>query len=453
MFLGGGLEDEDLLTCSVTLAASGHPGLLLLDSPKESSYLKDFLAAFRPEQVIPVGAFPDGIPDLEQRLGVKTSPALQWKRGPPTALWKALFPKAERVVVCPAKPRPLLLQAACLSGVLRAPVVVTRGEDGEADAIKRQLKEWESREIFVVGSAADLDLDVPDVRRVPLADEEAVSKAYVQQQLKKGPIPCLVVANPFDGAEGKGGLSPLAPWIALQRRAALVLTNEAGDNVAERVRAALKDADLREADSLIVVASPRAIPMEHRPNPAAGKDKQIAMEPLTPEEANPFTFATGRLFHADRSVVPLMLARPRLLPAKRSQLRALVASNPGGSLPLMEVFSRNTAKELRNGGFSTKTLFGKEVNKKDLRQLLPEQNLFLWEGHYKTLMDEYEFPTWDEPLQPSLVFLQSCLALNEEEALPLLRRGAFGVVGSATLRKLFPLPAGERLASWHSSTH
>ena len=39
-------------------------------------------------------------------------------------------------------------------------------------------------------------------------------------------------------------------------------------------------------------------------------------------------------------------------------------------------------------------------------------------------------PDWDEPTAPSFVFLQSCLALTEEKAQPLLRRGAVGVVGS-----------------------
>src|SRR4051812_30591022 len=88
VFLGGSLREDDLLSFTATLSASGHPGVVLLDSPKASPYLKAFLAAFRPEQVIPVGSFPGGIPDLERRLGVKTSPGLEWKRGPPVPLWK-----------------------------------------------------------------------------------------------------------------------------------------------------------------------------------------------------------------------------------------------------------------------------------------------------------------------------------------------------------------------------
>jgi hypothetical protein len=48
------------------------------------------------------------------------------------------------------------------------------------------------------------------------------------------------------------------------------------------------------------------------------------------------------------------------------------------------------------------------------------------------MVDEFKVPTWTEPLRPSLVFLQSCLALNEAEAQPLLHRGAVALVGSST---------------------
>src|SRR5437868_4673719 len=71
VFLGGGLTDEELLVFTTTIAASGHPGLVLLDSPSERPYLGAFLEAFRPEQVVPVGSFPDGLPGLERRLGKK----------------------------------------------------------------------------------------------------------------------------------------------------------------------------------------------------------------------------------------------------------------------------------------------------------------------------------------------------------------------------------------------
>src|SRR5581483_6114800 len=82
--------------------------------------------------------------------------------------------------------------------------------------------------------------------------------------------------------------------------------------------------------------------------------------------------------------------------------------------------------------YDTTALFENEVKADDLRRLLPEADIFLWEGHYRTMVDDFKLPTWNEPLRPSLVFLQSCLALNEAETQPLFRRGAVALVGSST---------------------
>ena len=51
-----------------------------------------------------------------------------------------------------------------------------------------------------------------------------------------------------------------------------------------------------------------------------------------------------------------------------------------------------------------------DLTAKELRELLPQQDVFLWEGHYRTLIDDFEMPKWTEPLRPSVIFLQSCLA-------------------------------------------
>jgi hypothetical protein len=107
----------------------------------------------------------------------------------------------------------------------------------------------------------------------------------------------------------------------------------------------------------------------------------------------------------------------------------LVVSNATGSLPLLETFSRNTVKELCNRGYETTALYGESTDKDEVRRLLPENDIFLWEGHYTALKD-YGVHDWTEPLPPSLVVLQSCLALNTAKALPLLDRGGVGVVGS-----------------------
>src|SRR5207302_11145259 len=119
------------------------------------------------------------------------------------------------------------------------------------------------------------------------------------------------------------------------RRAGLLLTNEAGDNAAAVIRAALGRAELRQADALLFVAGLKAIPTEQRPNPIAGKDTHIEMEPFTPTGTEPYTFATGRLFHDEPGVIVLLLARQRLLRTPHPARKALIVSNPGGGLPLL----------------------------------------------------------------------------------------------------------------------
>ena len=104
----------------------------------------------------------------------------------------------------------------------------------------------------------------------------------------------------------------------------------------------------------------------------------------------------------------------------------------GGGLSLLEMFSRNTVQELRNRGYQTTALFGHDVTKEDVRRLLPKQDIFLWEGHHSTLIKDYCLPEWTEPLEPSLLFIQSCLALKDYKAQPLIERGALSVVGSST---------------------
>jgi hypothetical protein len=227
-------------------------------------------------------------------------------------------------------------------------------------------------------------------------------------------------------------MSALAPWVAMQHQAALLLTNDKGDDAGQIIRGALQTRDLGRAETLTLVGDLNAIPMERRANPAAGKDLYIEMEPMTPTGTEPFTLATGRLFADDPALVLLLLARQKLLNANGPRLKALVVSNPSGGLPLLETFSRNTAKELSNAGYQTTALFNKDVDPEHIRKLLPGQDLFLWEGHFATLTKEYKMQEWKEPMKPSLVFLQSCLALADGKAQPFLQRGAVSVLGTST---------------------
>lgn len=436
VYLGRGLSDEALIALASAVHAADPAALLLLDSPTTGPHLRGFLRAYRPSKVIPVGSFSEAPEALARRLGVPVGAPLKCRAGPavlPEALWDLLFPRANKLVVCPARPRGQLLLAACLAGVEGAPLWVTPGHHADGPLLRERLRRCGAREVSLVGGARGLAGEVHGVKQTSLGDAGAVAGAYHRRLAAAGRVEVAVVCNPADTAPGLGGMSALAPWVALQRRAALLLTGREGRDVAAVVRRAAGRPRLRHLDALILVASLAAVPTEERPNPIpTDKDPRIEMEPLTPRDGRPFSFAVGRLFHSDPAVLPLILGRQRLLAREERPRRALVASNPGGSLPLLETFSRRTAQELRNAGYQTTGLFGGAVTGPRLRKLLPGYDLFLWEGHHNTLIKDWGFASWDEPLPGTFVFLQSCLALKDHKVHPLLERGAVGVVGSST---------------------
>jgi hypothetical protein len=428
VYLAGRLSDEALVALGAAVAS--RPGaVLLLDSRPQSRYLKHFLSAYHPEHVVAVGGFDEDAAGLSRRLGVAVGPVLPWPDdGPPLEVWAHLFERVDRVVVCPAGSRELLLQSACLAGAVAAPLWVVR-DDG--DALRRCLGEWKTREVFLTG-AATVRLEAPGrkVRKLPTAG--AVQAACVRRLAARGRVDRAVVVNPADTGKGLGGMSALGPWLATRKQAVL-LCSGAGTDVAHIVKEASNRRHLSRLDTLILLANLKAIAMQQRPNPIpADRDKQIELEPLTPSKGEPFSYAVGRLFHDDRAVVPLMLARQRLMAGQSGPRKALVASNPGGGLNLLETLSRNTAQELRNTGWDVAALYGNDVTAAVLRRQMVGPDLFLWEGHHNTLIKEWGFSTWDEAMPPTFVFLQSCLALMDYKVQPLLARGAVGVLGTST---------------------
>ena len=433
IYLSHGLSDIDLLQFGTALAAGDPNAVLLIDSECLSPHIESFLGTYPHGRIVPVGTFPEGVRELEQRLKIKAEPALAWSGGPPLALWRQLFPVAEQVVVCPAEPRGQLLQAACLAGTLRAPLFVLEGQRQERDHLLELARQWKARDVYLVGTAQKLAAQLSAYHCTTLHDAKAVARLRIERLADAGTIRTAVVTNPFDEKFGPSPLSMLAPWLAVQKRAPLLLTGADGTEAAAVVETACKRVALRQVEALILVADLQAIPMEQRTNPIpADHDPQIEMEPLTPTGNGPFSFAIGRLFHDDRAAVPLLLARQRLLAELSRTPRACIASNPGNSLPLLETFSRNTAREFRNAGYQTTALFGNDVLCDTVRKHMSEHDVFLWEGHHGTLVREWAMPDWDEPLLPSLVFLQSCLALKDYKAHPLLSRGAVSVIGSST---------------------
>jgi hypothetical protein len=400
----------------------------LLDSVPQSRYLKHFLAAYRPDHVIAVGAFAEDSAGLSRRLGVTVDSVLPWSDQPPLTVWAHLFEHVERVVVCPCGPREMLLQSACLAGAMNAPLWVHA--NGDPAALRRSLRAWKAREVFLTGTAAAARLGPLRVKVRKLARLSDVQAACLRRLARKGRVDCAVVVNP---AELGNRMSSLGPWLATHKRAALLFTGTAGTDVARVVQEAGDRRHLSRLDTLIILADLKAVPMQQRPNPIpTDKDKVIELEPLTPGKGEPFSYAIGRLFHEDRAVVPLMLARQRLMASRGGPQRALVASNPGGGLNLLETLSRNTAQELRNAGWKVTALFGNDISGPVLRRHMAGKELFLWEGHHNTLIKEWGFSSWKEELPPTFVFLQSCLALMDYKVQPLLARGAVGVLGTST---------------------
>jgi hypothetical protein len=438
VFLLGKMSEEARISLSVAVAASPLGGLVLVDSPTMSPYLAEFLRASQPDEVIPVGSFAEERVALERRMNVTCKDIVPWDEDMPPTLGEGLFPHANKVVVCPSQPRAQLLQAACLAGTLQAPlwILPTTGDDRvtqqSIDNLSKQLTRWQTRQLTLVGQAKNLVVTEHRLRRQTLANEAAVAREHRKVLASQGAIETLVAANPFDS--DRGGQAAFAPWMCVQKQAPLLLTNAAGTNVNSLVEEASRLPELNHLDAVLIVANLKAIPVEQRPNPIpADKDQVIDMEPLTPTGTHPFSFSVGRLFHDDPAGLPLLMARQRLLRrAPHGPRRVLIASNVGGSMPLLETFSRHTALEFRNNGYETTAFYGKDVEGPELRRLMPQQDIFLWEGHHNALIRDWHYPSWDEPLPPSLVFLQSCLALKDYKVQPVLGRGAIGVVGTST---------------------
>ena len=424
VYLAGQLSDGALIRLSTAVAA--HPdAILLMDSQNLSPYLRHFLAEYRPDRVVPVGRFPDEAAGLGRRLGVTVEPIVEWSGDPTGVCPKAcgLRDRAGAVVVCPAEPREQFLRAACLAGALGAPLWQSRDHEGESTEIAALAREVGATRVFLVGKLDSLRLD-----GIRLRTRRDLDAAYREVIGKKADIETVVVTNPTDAR-----LAPLAPWLAVQKRAALLFTKADGTDAGPVVERATREKALREVENVLFLADHKAIPVWKRPNPIPkDKDPVIEMEPLTPVGERPFSYAVGRLFHADRAVIPLMMARQRLAAAKVGPRKALVASNPGGGLPLLETFSRHTAQELRNTGHDVTLLAGHDLTRDKLRKAMPGSDFILWEGHHNTLIKEWGFVTWDEPMSPTFVCLQSCLALTDWKVAPLLERGAYAVVGTST---------------------
>ena len=198
----GAVSDDELTAVTVNIASARPDSVVLIDSPKAAKVNEEFLAVFKPTEVVPVGRFPDGVD------GLATAPRRE------TTVRREL----DRVVSAGRKGRRLPAAAAAPvparrgpGGALRAPLVVVNGEDDAAE-LKRRLADWKTDEVIAVGKAAELFPEKGGVRVVALPGEAAVSGATVRRLLTDGPVENLIVANPADAgtASANVGAGPLA---------------------------------------------------------------------------------------------------------------------------------------------------------------------------------------------------------------------------------------------------
>jgi len=373
-------SDSDLLMISAAVAASDHSGILIRETPIQRDGIRRFLKDFRAEKVVRIEANAD-----------------------PRPMWNSLFPRIDRVIIASKKDRPLAIQAAILAGLERVPLWLADESSPESKKIGEKI----------IAS-------VPEVTLLRNADH--VAQRILDHFAKNGPIESVIVVNPSDERH-----ATLAPWLAHHFQAPVLF---APDGDVNRLFRSLPKV-LNGVESVIILGDAKSIATEQRPNPLEGKDLAIEMEPLTPIGNDPFSYSIGRLFDTDPAGVLLTIARQRLIAISQPP-RALIASNPGSSLDLLEMCSRHSARELRDRGFDTTELFRDDLTAEILRDRMPHQDLLIWEGHHNTLIRDWEFSSWDEPMKPSLVVLQSCLTLADEKVRPLFRRGAVAVVSTSS---------------------
>src|SRR5262249_7105411 len=156
-----------------------------------------------------------------------------------------LFPRPDRLVVCPAYPRQQLLDAACLAGAEGVPLWVIPPKVDAAAMLRPLLSEWKTTHVTLVGEAGLPVLLRLHLTKLPQAAD--VRSAYVN---KLGPnVERAVVTNPTDLEKGMGGMSALAPWLAVRRKAALLFTGAKGTDAADVVREAAQRPGLAHLDT------------------------------------------------------------------------------------------------------------------------------------------------------------------------------------------------------------
>ncbi|HEX4609841.1 MAG TPA: hypothetical protein VH092_16710 [Urbifossiella sp.] len=430
VILAGEMPNPDLMALSVAAAAFAPDATLVMDTPKARTSLRLFMTSVRPATVHMVGRFPPIV-----------DPVRRWGDGPPVIVpekahrdpvafaWSLAPGRVDRAVVAPADPGDELFRAAALAGAIRAPLFVLREGPDPVKGLKELLAAKGVRQVLAVGAAAAPVVRMGGVEVVRLADASAVDAAHRRELARSGPPRTWVLASPGD----LDGCGVFAPWVATLRKATLLLTNEEGTDSEQVFANALTGPDAGSVDTMIAVADPDAIPVTKRRNPTGGRDGDfVDVEPWVPRnKAHLVSVSAGRLYNPDRSGVPLLIARSKLLSEKKGPPKVLISSNPGDGLKLLETFSRNTGRELENAGCKVTSMFGRfTMNETQARKAMTEHDYFIWEGHNGTVNGRFGAARFHEPMLPSIAFIQSCMELNPQIAGPLQDRGVVAVIGT-----------------------
>ena len=91
VYLLGQLKDSEIVALTTALATREPKGTILIDSPLAAKYNQIFLKEFRPDRVVALGSFSDGLAALGARLGV---PINERYDAASPVFWQSLFPRA-----------------------------------------------------------------------------------------------------------------------------------------------------------------------------------------------------------------------------------------------------------------------------------------------------------------------------------------------------------------------
>ncbi len=376
---------DQWLTVASLLRAVDFPGVILQQTQRTSPSLRSWLARWAPDQVL-------RLPSCSRLL--------------------ASIPTPKQIMLCPAGlSQRMRLRAAHLAHLRRIPFVpLSQAARWTAPTAMSSIR-WE-----LVGAKAIDSSAWQGPIETYWPDEASLRRAIIAE-LQRQQATKAVVVNPDDP------LACYGPWLAGERTADLLFTDTDGQ---------IAEPPLDGVDTIVLLGDERAIPQERRANPYPKARAMMGVEPFTPPFGELTEYAVGRLVGPNPEQLLLQLARTRL--ARQQPLaHAVLVSNPGGSLPLLQCCSQQSAAELEAQQVTTRQWFGPaNTHAPGVRADLPMADLFVFEGHQETLTDTWKFSDWNEPLRPGLTILQSCRSLQANTVLPLFKRGMAAVVGTST---------------------